>query len=118
MPHVLLWLWLDVVYLFVRYCTYLRGLNLAQKRQVESPVNTPDSFILSQQGHLDVLREQTLATQSYLSQHQFSSTLYIADQGHMPESTLQDYRFCQYLNPALAHNDGPCNCLSKTNGTK
>jgi hypothetical protein len=115
---IVVWLWLNVVYLFVRFCTYLRGLNLAQKRQVESPINTSDSPILLQQGLLDALREQTLATQSYLSQHWLSFTLYLADQGHMPESTHQDYHFCQYLNPALAHNNSPCDCLTTTNGTK
>jgi hypothetical protein len=50
---------------------------LALKQQVESPVYICNSSILSQQGPLDALREQTLATQSYLSQHQLSSTLSI-----------------------------------------
>jgi hypothetical protein len=36
----------------------------------------------------------------------------------MPETIKQDYRFCQYHNPALAHNNGPCDCLTKCNGTK
>jgi hypothetical protein len=53
---IVAWLWLDVVYLFICYCTYLRGLNLAQKWQVESPVYTNDSSILSKQGPLDTLR--------------------------------------------------------------
>src|SRR6201999_3961139 len=24
-----------------------------------------------------------------------------------------DYRFCQYISPAVAHDKGPCDCLSK-----
>jgi hypothetical protein len=36
----------------------------------------------------------------------------------MPESTLYDYRFCQYHNPVLAHDNSPCDCLAKTNSTK
>jgi hypothetical protein len=40
------------MYMFVRYCTYLRGLNLAQKQQVESSVYICDSPISLQQGPL------------------------------------------------------------------
>jgi hypothetical protein len=57
-----------------------------------------------------------LLLQSYLGQHRLSSTP--ADQGHMPKAVKVDYRFCQYHNPALAHDNSPCNCLTKTNGTK
>jgi hypothetical protein len=69
---------------------YLRGSNLVQKRQVESPVNLSGFLYFHlQQGPLNTLREQTLATQSYLGQHQSSYTL--ADQGHMPEEVKHDY---------------------------
>ena len=23
-----------------------------------------------------------------------------------------DYRFCQYVSPSVAHDSGPCNCMS------
>jgi hypothetical protein len=36
----------------------------------------------------------------------------------MPESVKQDYRFCQYHNPVLAHDNRPYDCLTKTNGNK
>jgi hypothetical protein len=96
---------------------YLRGSSFTQKWQVESPVNSNGFYNShSQQGPLNILREQTLATQSYLSQHRLSSTL--ANQGWMPEEVKHNYQFCQYHNPALAHDNGPCDCLARTNGTK
>jgi hypothetical protein len=33
----------------------------------------------------------------------------------MPEEVKHDYQFCQYHNPALAHTNSPCDCLTKTN---
>jgi hypothetical protein len=63
------------MYLFVRYFTYLRGFDLTQKQQVESPVNIlQDSPSHLQQGPFDELRERTLATLRYLGQHRLSST--------------------------------------------
>jgi hypothetical protein len=95
---------------------YLKGSNLVQKRQVESPVNILGFLIPITAGPLDEQRERTLATQSYLSQHRLSSTQ--TEHERMPENVKQDYRFCQYQNPALAHNNSPCDCLTKTNGSK
>jgi hypothetical protein len=96
---------------------YLRGSSFAQKWQVESPVNTSGFFYSTcSRAPLNALREWTLATQSYLGQHRSSFTL--ADQGQMPEEVKHDYWFCQYHNPPLAHNNGPCDCLTWTNGTK
>jgi hypothetical protein len=97
--------------------TYLRGSNLVQKQQVESPVNILGFLLPITAGPLNISRERTLATQSYLGQHQSSSTL-LHNPKHMPETVKQDYRFCQYQNPALAHDNGPCDCLTKCNGTK
>jgi hypothetical protein len=53
---------------------YLRGLSLAQKWQVESSVNHTRFFYPLTARPLNVTREQTLATQSYLSQHRLSSS--------------------------------------------
>jgi hypothetical protein len=111
------WWWLDTMHLFVRY-TYIFKRSQLGPRAASwiSCQYTRDSSFYSQQGPLDVLREQTLATPHYLSQHRLSSIL--ADQGHMPETVKHDYRFCQYHNPALAHDDEPCDCLTKTNDSK
>jgi hypothetical protein len=96
---------------------YLRGSSFAQKWQVESPVNTSGFFYSTcSRAPLNALRERTLATQSYLGQHWSSFTL--ANQGRMPEEVKHDYQFCQYHNPPLAHNNGPCDCLTWTNRTK
>jgi hypothetical protein len=111
------WWWLDTMYLFVWYSYIFKKSQLGP--EVASWIScqyTRDSSFPSQQGPLDILRERTLATLSYLGQHQLSSIP--ADQGHMPESVKQDYWFCQYHNPALAHNNGPCDCLMRTNGSK
>jgi hypothetical protein len=62
------------------------------------------------------LREWILATLRYLSQHRLSFSL--INQRLMPESVQHNYRFCQYHNLALAHDNGPCDCLTKMNGSK
>jgi hypothetical protein len=111
------WWWLDTMHLFVRYTYVFKRSQLGPR--VASWIScqyTKDSSFHSQQGPLDILRERTLATPRYLSQHRLSSIL--ASQGRMPEMIKHDYRFCQYHNLALAHDNRPCDCLTKTNGSK